>query len=39
VFVADSPVAGDEFEAELGQVPGLDLPNSTRDQVIVEQLQ
>ena len=30
VLVADPPVAGDELEAELGEVPGLDLADPVR---------
>src|SRR5439155_20229348 len=39
LVLADAPVAGDEPEAELGQVAGLDLPHVAGDQVVVKQLQ
>jgi hypothetical protein len=38
VLVFDAPVARDEAEPELGQVPGLDLAHPARHEVVVEEV-
>jgi hypothetical protein len=36
VGLVDAPVAGDQVETELADVPGLEIADRARDQVVVE---